>query len=69
MKLEVYTYYKYLGVMVSSRLSWGMATRTLASQANKMFIIIKVIQFKCRNIQFDVFCDIFDTWLSLYYVM
>ena len=47
--------------MVSSRLSWGMATKTLASQANKVLIIIKRIQYKCGNIPFDVFCDIFDT--------
>ena len=61
MKLEVCTYYKYLSVMVSSRLSWGMAFKTLASQANKVLIIIKRIQYKCGNIPFDVFCDIFDT--------
>lgn len=54
-------FYKYLWVMVLIHFSWGMATNTLASHANKVLVILKIIQYKCGNIQFDLFCVMFDT--------
>lgn len=55
MKLRCFTYYKYLAIMASSHLSWGMATKTLASQANKMLIMTPIIiKILCGNIPFDI---------------
>ena len=40
-QLEVVAYYKYLGVVFSSRLSWYMCQKTLASQATKAIFSLK----------------------------
>ena len=59
--IEICTYYKYLGLMMSNRLHWGVATKTLASQANKVLFIIKKLENKCGNIPLEVFCHLFDS--------
>ena len=38
-KIDIVTYYKYLGLIVSSRLNWSKATQTLATQSEKSLII------------------------------
>ena len=39
--LRVVTYYKYLGLVISSRLSWYVCQKTLAEQASKALFAIK----------------------------
>ena len=39
--LDVVTYYKYLGILFSSRNSWFMTKKTLANQASKTLFAIK----------------------------
>ena len=55
----MYTYYKYLGVTISTRLSWSPAQVTLASQARKALHVINQVNYKC-NYSFKSACDIFD---------
>ena len=40
-KLKVVTYYKYLGLVLSSRLSWYMCQKTLAELASKAVFSLK----------------------------
>ena len=58
-RVETCSYYKYLGLLMSTRGSWSMATKTLGQQASKaMYIINKLM--KKGNIPFDVACQLFD---------
>lgn len=59
-KLEVVTYYKYLGIMFTSRLCWTMAQQTLASQALKAVNILKHISYKCRGLPPQTLLTLFD---------
>ena len=41
------TYYKYLGIMMSTRLSWSPAQKTLSLQAAKSMHCIKKLNYEC----------------------
>ena len=58
-KLENVSYYKYLGLTMSNRLSWSPAQVTLAAQASKALNIINQVNYNC-NYSFKSACDIFD---------
>ena len=58
-KLENVSYYKYLGVTMSTRLSWSPAQVTLATQAGKALNIINQVNYKC-DYSFKSSCNIFD---------
>ena len=58
-KLENVSYYKYLGLTMSTRLSWSPAQVTLAAQASKALNIINQVNYNC-NYSFKAACDIFD---------
>ena len=58
-KLENVSYYKYLGLTMSTRLSWSPAQVTLAAQACKALNIINQVNYNC-NYSFKSACDIFD---------
>ena len=57
-KLENVSYYKYLGVTMSTRLSWSPAQVTLATQAGKALNIINQVNYKC-DYSFKSSCNIF----------
>ena len=54
------TYYKYLGMMFSSRLCWTVALQTLASQADKAIFKIKNTIKICGGIPITLALDLFD---------
>ena len=58
-KLETSPYYKYLGILFSSRLSWSPAQSMLAAQAKKSLYCINKVNYQC-NFSFSSSCDIFD---------
>jgi hypothetical protein len=58
-RLKYVTYYKYLGVLISTRLSWSPAQVTLSLQASKALHVISEVNYKC-DYSFSVACDLFD---------
>ena len=58
-KLDSVSYYKYLGIIISSRLSWTPAQTTLAAQASKSLSVINQLNHKC-NYSFTTSCELFD---------
>ena len=59
-KLEIVTYYKYLGLMISSRLNWSFATKTLSAQSEKAVTGIKCVIIKCGGMSMDNSFELFD---------
>ena len=53
------TYYKYLGVVMSTRLSWSPAQKTLSQQAGKAMNVIKKLNYNC-NFSFVCGNELFD---------
>ena len=60
-KLKVVTYYKYLGLVISSRLSWYMCQKTLAEQALKAVFSLKSNLKKFGPLSVNLLLKIFDT--------
>lgn len=60
-KLKVVTYYKYLGLVLSSRLSWYMCQKTLAEQASKAVFSLKSNLKKFGPLLANLLLKIFDT--------
>ena len=52
-------YYKYLGLLVSSRLSWTPAQKTLSLQAEKSMNLIRKVNYDC-NFSFLTSSELFD---------
>ena len=62
--LKTVSYYKYLGLMMSSRLMWTVACNTLAIQATKaLFPVYKLFKDN-KFISFKTACCIFDCKIS-----
>jgi hypothetical protein len=53
------TYYKYLGLIISTRLSWSPAQKTLAQQAEKSMNCVRKLNYEC-NFSFQTSNEIFD---------
>ena len=68
-KIDVVSYYKYLGVSFSSRLSWSTTTRNLAAQALKVVALIKLYNKKCSGLDIKTSFFLFDRMVApiLYY--
>ena len=47
-EIESVPYYKYLGLLFSSRLSWSPAQEMLAQQASKAMYFIDKVNFECE---------------------
>jgi len=47
-KIENVSYYKYLGVLFSTRMSWTPAQENLAAQARKAMYLIEKINYSCE---------------------
>ena len=60
-KLEVVTYYKYLGLLLSSRNSWYMCQKTLASQASKALFSVKKNLIRFGDVKVNILLKIFDS--------
>jgi hypothetical protein len=58
-KIDVVPYYKYLGVTMSTRLSWSPAQTLLARQTSKALHAVNEINFKC-GYSFSSAFNIFD---------
>jgi hypothetical protein len=58
-KIKIVPYYKYLGLTMSSRLSWSPAQTTLSAQATKALRVISQINYEC-DYSFKCAVDIFD---------
>ena len=58
-KLENVIYYKYLGVIMSTHLSWSPAQVTLATQSSKALNILNQVNYKC-DYAFKSACNIFN---------
>ena len=58
--LDVVTYYKYLGILFSSRNSWFMAQKTLANQASKTLFAVKSKLTQFGDVNLSVLFKIFD---------
>jgi hypothetical protein len=59
-EIESCSYYKYLGLIMSTRLSWSPAQQTLSSQALKAMHLVTHVNYKC-NFSFKVSDKLFDT--------
>ena len=60
-QLKVVTYYKYLGLVISSRLAWYMCQKTLAEQAAKTLFGLKASLNKFGVLSANLLFKIFDT--------
>ena len=49
-QLKTVTYYKYLGLVFSSKLSWSKATYTLASQARKAIALFRCLDYRVDGV-------------------
>ena len=54
------TYYKYLGIIFSSRLILHSAQNTLCLQANKALLFIYKLSHACGGIPIHIACKLFD---------
>ena len=58
-RIELAPYYKYLGIIISSRLSWTPAQKTLSQQAEKCFNLINNLNYEC-DFSFKTCNELFD---------
>ena len=58
-KIDIVPYYKYLGTMFSSRLSWSPGQATLAGQSQKALHVLSQVNYEC-DFSFTSACNLFD---------
>ena len=63
-RVEPTTYYKYLGVMFSSRLIWSKTVQTLADQAQKAINMLSSFESKHGPLNFKCAFHIFDKMIA-----
>ena len=59
-EVEVVSYYKYLGLVVTSMLNWSKAQKTLASQAEKALYALFRYCYHCGTLPYHVTGKLFD---------
>jgi hypothetical protein len=59
-KIDVVSWYKYLGLMVTSRLIWTKAQYTLAAQSLKAINIIRSLSKACGELDASLAFELFD---------
>lgn len=62
-RVNVVSYYKYLGVLFSCRLNWSSATKILAQQGKKSFMSLRRRTRLLGNLSYEHFFKIFDTMI------
>ncbi len=60
LRLEVVSFYKYLGMIFTSRLCWTMAQKSLATQAIKAMSVLKHVSYKCGRLPPNTLLMLFD---------
>ena len=60
-QLKTSTYYNYLGVLFSTRLSWTKCTHTLVSKASKALFALKSLFIKYPNMPVNLMFKLFDS--------
>jgi hypothetical protein len=58
-RVKLASYYKYLGLLISSRLSWSPAQKTLSEQAEKAMNCIRRLNYEC-DFSFSTSEELFD---------
>ena len=58
-RIKTVSYYKYLGLIMSTRLSWTPAQKTLSQQSEKCMNFIRTINYEC-NFSFTTSNEIFN---------
>ena len=67
-KLEVVSFYKYLGLMFTLKLRWTLSRKTIASQAEKALHLLYMYNSKCGSLSLNIQCLICSIKLyCLYY--
>ena len=59
--VQTVSYYKYLGILMSCRLNWSMATKLLAQQAKKSFFAYYKSIKRLGPLSYDIYFKIFDS--------
>ena len=59
-QLETVPFYKYVGLMTTSRLNWTLAQKTLACQATKSIFVIKKANVVSGGLPPDMLINLFD---------
>lgn len=59
-KIDIVPHYKYVGVLVSSFLSWSLATKTLSLQGTKALNILNCYGKKCNGLPVKCAFELFD---------
>ena len=62
--MPVVNAYKYLGIYLSTKLSFSAACRDIASKGKRALLYIMQRLRQCNNYSFDVFMRIFDTQIQ-----
>ena len=60
-EIQTVTYYKYLGLFYSSRLSWSYGVKSLSLQSQKSVNMLKCLITRCHGLPQDIIFEIFDT--------
>ena len=63
-QIEAVPYYKYLGLIISTRMNWSIAKRTLSEQANKALYKIMNIDKLCNGIPHQAAMTLFDKFIK-----
>ena len=59
--IDIVTHYKYLGIVFTSRLTWGHAIKELAGKANKAESMIRRVMWKLSVFDHKTLFKIFDS--------
>ncbi len=59
--IQIATYYNYLGVLISNRLSWSKCNVTLVNKASKALFVITKLVSKFPNMPVNLLFKLFDT--------
>jgi hypothetical protein len=59
-ELEIYYFYRYLGIVFTVKMVWTLAQKTVAAQGLKALNFIKHIYFRCNGLPVDTCFELFD---------
>lgn len=58
--IEVVSFYKYLGIVFTSKLRWTLARKTLAAQASKALGALYIFSYKSGRLPINIMFNLFD---------
>ena len=62
-KVQTVSYYKYLGVLISTRISWSAALVNQAAKAQKVISMLKGYEKRCGRLSYSVAFHMFDNMI------